>query len=307
MMRTITALFDSRAEAERAVDALVAQVGVDRDRVTVHAQEASGTTATTATRHEDKGFWASLGDLFMPDEDRYAYSEGIRRGGILVTAQVEDSHTDRAMDVLEEHGAVDLDQREQSWRAEGWPGYQAGEAAGYATYGQDAVLGAGGNAASGATAARSTTTGAAATGGEVRAGGEEVIPLAEEKLRVGKREVDRGRVRVRSYVVETPVEEQVTLREERVDVERRAADRPATGGDELFRDRVVEVSETGEEAVVDKQARVREEVVVRKEADQRTETVRDTVRRTEVEVDDERSRRGAPTAKPGATRGRDRV
>jgi stress response protein YsnF len=91
-------------------------------------------------------------------------------------------------------------------------------------------------------------------------------------------------------VIETPVEEQVTLHQERVDIERRPVDRPVGPGDEAFRERVIEATETSEEAVVSKEARIREEVVVRKEAEERTETVRDTVRRTEVEIEDEKGR-----------------
>jgi uncharacterized protein (TIGR02271 family) len=125
--------------------------------------------------------------------------------------------------------------------------------------------------------------------------GEEVIPVAEERLRVGKRDVSHGRVRVRSYVVETPVEEQVTLREERVAVERRPADRALGDAERAFQERTIEAEERGEEAVVSKQARVTEEVVVRKEAEQRTETVSDTVRQTEVEVEDERGNRSSGT------------
>ena len=96
-----------------------------------------------------------------------------------------------------------------------------------------------------------------------------------------------GRVRVRSYVVEQPVSEQVTLRDENVSVERRAVDRPLTGTEDAFRERTVEATERSEEAVVNKEARVKEEVVVKKDAQQRTETVSDTVRQTKVEVDDQ--------------------
>jgi uncharacterized protein (TIGR02271 family) len=119
---------------------------------------------------------------------------------------------------------------------------------------------------------------------------EQVIPVAEERLQVGKRDVSHGRVRIRSYVVETPVEEQVTLREERVAVERRPVDR-ALGDEQAFQERTIEAEERGEEAVVSKEVRVTEEVVVRKESDQRTETVSDTVRQTQVEVEDERGNR----------------
>jgi stress response protein YsnF len=95
-------------------------------------------------------------------------------------------------------------------------------------------------------------------------------------------------VRVRSYVVETPVTEQVNLRQENVHVERRPLDRPVGGADNLFRERTIEAEERAEEAVVSKEARVTEELVVKKDVGQRTETVSDKVRRTEVEVEDER-------------------
>ena len=116
--------------------------------------------------------------------------------------------------------------------------------------------------------------------------GEEVIPVAEERLHVGKREVDHGRVRVRSYVVETPVSEQVSLREERVAVERRPVDRGIGSTEDAFRERTIEMEERSEEAVVSKEARVKEELVVKKEVEQHTETVSDTVRSTKVEVED---------------------
>jgi uncharacterized protein (TIGR02271 family) len=116
-----------------------------------------------------------------------------------------------------------------------------------------------------------------------------------------KREVGRGSVRVRSYVVEQPVQEQVHLREERVHVERRPVDRPAdiaVGTAEPFRERTIEVTATAEEPVVGKEARVKEEIVVSKDAEERTETVSDTVRRTEVEVDDDRAKAPATPPKP---------
>ncbi|HYP52800.1 MAG TPA: YsnF/AvaK domain-containing protein [Pyrinomonadaceae bacterium] len=121
-------------------------------------------------------------------------------------------------------------------------------------------------------------------GGEGVYRGEARIPVVEEQLEVGKREVERGGVRVESRVTERPVEEQVHLREERVNVERRPVDRPVTNADAAFREGTIEVTERAEEAVVAKQARVVEEVVVNKEVGERTETVRDTVRRTDVDV-----------------------
>jgi len=110
--------------------------------------------------------------------------------------------------------------------------------------------------------------------------------------------VSHGRVRIRSYVVERPVNEQVNLREEHVEVERRPVSgttQAGTIGGDPFQERTIEVEERGEEAVVSKEARVVEEVVVRKEAEQRTETISDTVRRTEVDVEDERGTRVSGT------------
>jgi len=119
---------------------------------------------------------------------------------------------------------------------------------------------------------------------------EEVIPLAEENVEIGKRTVDRGTTRVRRYVVETPVERDVTLHGERVTIERRRpADASASG--HAFEERTIEVRETEEVPVVEKTARVVEEVAIRKEETERTETVRDKVRREDVEVTEDGLRR----------------
>ncbi|WP_458097949.1 YsnF/AvaK domain-containing protein [Roseomonas sp. WA12] len=88
------------------------------------------------------------------------------------------------------------------------------------------------------------------------------------------------------YIVETPVTEQVTLREEHVDVQRRSLDRPLTDADDAFRERIIDATEHAEEAVVAKEARVKEELVIRKDSTERSETVHDTVRHTEVEIED---------------------
>ena len=121
---------------------------------------------------------------------------------------------------------------------------------------------------------------------------EEVIPLAEEVLVVGKRTVNTGTTRIRRYVVETPVEQQVSLVRERVVVERR---RPATNkviGDALT-ELTVEIVETDEVPVIAKSVQLREEVVVRIERTEHVETVRDTVRQDEVEIEQANTRQSA--------------
>jgi uncharacterized protein (TIGR02271 family) len=115
--------------------------------------------------------------------------------------------------------------------------------------------------------------------------GGDSIQLAEEQLTVGKRAVNLGTTRVRRYVVETPVQENVSLHSEKVTIDRR----PVTDGRAVnaadFTDKTIEATATSEEAVVGKTARVVEEVRLRKEAVDRTETVRDTVRREEVKIE----------------------
>jgi uncharacterized protein (TIGR02271 family) len=144
------------------------------------------------------------------------------------------------------------------------------------------------------------SSGAAGTGATSRETGETSrIPVVEEELRVGKRRVGRGGVRVYTRVVERPVEETVRLREERATVERRPADRPATEADfRALEKGSVEVRTSAEEAVVSKQARVTEEIEVGKEVRERSETVRDTVRHTEVQVE-----RNDDPVRPGAGSG----
>jgi uncharacterized protein (TIGR02271 family) len=116
---------------------------------------------------------------------------------------------------------------------------------------------------------------------------EITIPIIEEQLVVGKRTVEKGGVNVRTTMTEKPVQESVTLREEQVHVERHAVNRPVDASTaEAFKEGTFEVTTKAEVPVVAKEARVVEEVVVGKEMTEHTETVRDTVKRTDVEVDE---------------------
>lgn len=137
-----------------------------------------------------------------------------------------------------------------------------------------------------ATAGHPTTPGHTASEAEAR------VPIIEEELQVGKRPVQRGGIRVTTRVEERPVSEQVTLRDETVNVHREAVDRPATDADMArVREGTFEVTETDEEAVIRKEARVTGEVHIDKQVEERTEEVRDTVRRTDVDVEKTRDRK----------------
>ena len=106
---------------------------------------------------------------------------------------------------------------------------------------------------------------------------EQVVPVIEEEPKVGKRTVDKGGVKVKTTVTETPVEEDIHLHEEKVVVERRPTNRKVTAADAAFREGTIELRETAEEAVVAKAARVVEEVVIKKQGGDKTQKVRDTV------------------------------
>lgn len=98
------------------------------------------------------GLVGALTDAGISHEDAHVYAEGVRRGGTLVTVRTDDSMIDRVTDVLDDEGTVDLDQRESTWRSEGWNGEYTGSpttastvASGYAgtAYGSDRPLGSG--------------------------------------------------------------------------------------------------------------------------------------------------------------------
>jgi uncharacterized protein (TIGR02271 family) len=218
------------------------------------------------------GLLGALVDMGIPEEEAEYYTEGVRRGGTLVTVEAEDNMVDRVRDVMNRHNPVDVEERASQWRSSGWTGFDAN--------------------AKPYTSDQMTSNRTNKMNRTVEAGEEVRMPVVEEELRVGKRQVQQGGVRVHTRVTERPVEEHVNLRQEHVSVERRPVDRPVGAGEiNAFEEGSVEVTEMGEEAVVDKRARVTEEVVVRKDVEQHDETVRDTVRRKDVEV--EQTGRGA--------------
>jgi uncharacterized protein (TIGR02271 family) len=258
---TIVAVYDTSEHAALVVRDLEA-AGVPSSAISQHASSGAttGSTTTAAPVHE-KGFWASLfGGEPEYEHDTTVYNRSLEGGSTVVTVKALEQHLTQIMDILERHHPVDMEERA-------------------ASYG----LGAG----STATTTTTATTGLnvpPAHGTAVGVDGKEVLALSEEQLTVGKRLVNRGTTRIRRFVVETPVEEAVTLHSEQVSIERRpvAAGAKVTNAD--FTDRTIEVTETDEEAVIAKTARVKEEVVINKAATDRVETVRDTVRHEDVEI-----------------------
>lgn len=305
MTHTLVAAFDNLSEAQAAKQQLLSKQILESD---IHISSSSldatststGTTTSTTTGHADlhehddsfmhkvSHFFSSL---FGNDEDdkphRHgrAYPEAYRRGATLLTVTVAtDELGEEAEEILERNGAIDIDERSATWDDASWD-YE----------------GTSGTYASGVLGVQDTTSthlagthqgGVHADVGDRRIDdptGRTAIPVIEEDLRVGKREVNTGRVRVVSRVTERPVEETVNLHEEHAHIERRPVDRAASTSElNSFKAGSIEIQETAEEVVVEKSARVVEEVTVGKESSDRQETVRDTVRRTDVDVETER-------------------
>ena len=285
MAKTLVALYDTFADAEHVVQELIAD-GFARSDIHMAFDRTTSPAAHTASvawdsEYEGANLSDTLADLGVPSEEAQAYAEGVRRGGALVVVESSDERAERGMEILRRLHPVDIHERTAQWRHEGWTGYEATAITSTPT-------------PSTATATRSSqeqarsTTRVADKGASTRRveGQEEVaIPVVQEDITIGKREVERGHVRIYSRVTEQPAEEAVRLREEKVTVERRPVDRPATDADlAAAAMEVMEITETAEEPVVTKRARVVEEVVVHKDVTERTETVRGTARRTDVDV-----------------------
>lgn len=210
------------------------------------------------------GIIGALQKAGVPEEEAHLYAEGIRRGGFLVSVTTDDQEdVPEIQQIMMDCGAVDIHRRGEYWKKDGFKQYDQAAT----PYTQEQIQ---------------------SDRKLIQQASSDMMkfPIVKEDLQVGKRQVERGGVRVKSYVHEKPVEMPVELREEHVSVHRQPVDRPASASDfETFKEGTVELHEMGEEAVVQKQARVVEEVQVGKTADKRTETVRDTVRGTDVQVE----------------------
>jgi uncharacterized protein (TIGR02271 family) len=256
----IVAVFENTARAAEARQALMG-AGIDNSRMEL------------LDNRSDLENWNAIKGHAVPDEDTHLYAEGLGRGHAILVVRVPAGEHDHVLKMLDRFNPIDIDEHAAQWRKAGWSGVHAGKAV---------------------WDERRTQSSPNQTDKQ-----QQVIPVYEEELKVAKREVEQGHVRVRVYTVEHPVQEALTLREERVAVERRPVDRPANSmPGEAFQERSVDVTTHREEPVVAKEARVKDEIVVRKEADERTETVRDNVRRSEVEVEDDRA---DETAVPSGT------
>lgn len=255
MSQTIVGLYDDHSTARKVVERLDDQ-GFSRSNI--HVESHSG----ESTDSFGSDLAGGLTQRGVPDDEARFYAEGVRRGGTLVVLEVDEDRTQDVVSVFNEHQPVQVDRRREAWQEEGYEGYDA-DADRY--------------------------TEEEATAERERYADEDVsVPVVEEEVRIGKRSVQRGGVRIHSRVVEERVEEDVTVRDEEIDVQETAVDRDLSKeeADAAFQEQDVEMTETDEEVVVDKKAKQTGEVTARKTATDRTERVSETARRTEVSVED---------------------
>jgi uncharacterized protein (TIGR02271 family) len=254
-MTTLVAVFDDAVRAESA-RAELQQLGVHDTDIHVARQDTSYASESRADRGEsDEGsigaFFRKLFGNDVSDDEQGLFSNAVRRGNAVVSVDVEEGSVDSAAAILTRNGALDVGEHHTvGTEAASLP--PAMDASSRREQGQD----------------------------------ELALPVVEEELQVGTRARQRGGVRVYTRVSSRPVEEHVTLREEQVRVARRPVDRAVTDADEArLAGEVIEVTTMAEEPVVKKEARVVEEVTIEKDVVEHDETIRDTVRRTDVEVE----------------------
>jgi uncharacterized protein (TIGR02271 family) len=290
MALTVVGIFDNATQAQQAVEALV-NGGISRSNIDISTTRTSdgnmtGTTSMTGTtndtgavvpdRHtntsgtmaeevvdDTKDVGSSIGNFFSSlfgvsddDDDHRKYATVANQGSVVTVHAQSEDEAERAADVLDDNGAVDVNEKAAQY------GY------------------------TGTTGLTNMTQGVADTARPVATDGDQTVKIIEENLEVGKRTVETGGVRLKSRVVSRPVEESVRLREERVVVQRNPVNRPASTADlDAFKEGQIELTEHAERAVVSKTANVVEEITVGKTVSERDEVVRDTVRKTEVDVE----------------------
>jgi len=291
MAQTVVGFFDDAADAQRAVEQLVSN-GFDRSQIDISSGTGSGTASTSGHHDHDheNGITRFFKNLFGDnDEDADRYSRVGMRSNSIVTVHAQSSdEAERAADLLDDYGAINVNERASQYETTG------------STTDYDRTTMSDRDRTADSDYNRNTAysdtdtnrsnisdTSNFNTSDRDKSDRDQTINRIEENLDVSKRTVERGGVRVRSRIVEKPVEENIRLREERINVERNPVDREASRAElENFEERDIELTERAEVPVVNKEARVVEEIRVTKDVDERNETIRDTVRRTEVDIDD---------------------
>jgi uncharacterized protein (TIGR02271 family) len=200
----------------------------------------------TSDDKDDEPKLAHMRD-WIPEPDVNIYLEGVRTGGTVITANTADTAVSRAAEIMSGYKMVNIrDRAAEMQKARSDPKLKLSDPA----------------------------------------RNDNVLEVIEEELQVGKEKVERGRMRIYNVVSEREVHKDVGLRDETLRVQRRPANRQVSVNPDLFKERSFEMVEIDEIAKVGKTARVVEEVSLGKEVAEKVETIKETLRRQDVEVEE---------------------
>ena len=194
MAKTLVALYDTFTDAERVVHELI-EDGFSHSDIHLAVDHTQGRAPYASSVEGDSAYEGAhlvdtLADLGVPYDESNSYAEGVRRSGALVVVESSDDRAERGMEILRRLHPVNMHERTTQWRQEGWTGTAASATTSTPM-------------ASTATATRSaqeqarTTTRVVDKGASTRRveGQEEItIPVVEEDISIGKREVEHGHV-----------------------------------------------------------------------------------------------------------------
>jgi stress response protein YsnF len=299
MANTVIGIFDSKDNAIEARRQLISN-GFSEDSIDLSSQghfnmegkyAEENMEGRSANEHES-GIGHFFKSLFGDSDEAQNYSEVARRGTVVTVHTDTLESAELAADILDQYGAINANERAYQYRTKSMADTTGmGEDVRYRSSGE-------GEGISGIkedfdeTIRNQKDNVDELETPEIEAGTETSIPVIEEELEVGKRVVETGGVRVRSRIIERPVEEHLRLREEHVSVERTPVNRKATASDlENFKEGTIETTENAEVPVVGKQARVVEEVKIKKEVKERDETIRGSVKRQDVNVEKKKKKK----------------
>ncbi len=259
MSNTVIGIFKTGEEAQYAANQLMKN-GIDSNDIDLSARPAGKDYTHKDDYHNENAITRFFDNLFGDDEDekrKQMYCDVATRNSLLTVHADSKEHAKKALEVLNNSGAIDIEND--------YSHYQAAVSDKH-DYSLDHY-------------------------NEYRDKGvsnlnEQSAKVIKEEMHVGKQDTVTGGARLRSYMIEKPVEATVRLRVEHAYVERQPVNRPATEADFAnFKEGEISVTEHAERATVSKDAKVVEEVKLGKTTEQQKQTIKDTVRETKVEVE----------------------
>ncbi|CAA9352098.1 MAG: hypothetical protein AVDCRST_MAG71-2999 [uncultured Lysobacter sp.] len=254
MLLTLTGVFDEPSQAQLAIGQ-IRELGIDEQDIRSHwgTTGLSGAPGLQAAEH--RGFFTRMFAADGPDAQTGDIAEAARRGANIVSVHVADEQKAAEVErILEAAGAVDLGRRVQAWRMSGYEAYDPSSPA---------------------------------LSVEAITRERQAVAAFEEEVRLGKRTLEPAGTRVLRRTLQTQTDAAASARatplihrEERVVPQFTPEQLRAFDAGEL----ALEFLETREEAVIDTRTHVIEEVDIGTQVLEHVETVHETLRRTEVDV-----------------------